>query len=92
MALNTKLKLVKYEPRMAAIVDNAFFLYKKCLCNLKSLGNSPSYIWVRNKKSFSEYGEVSTTEYVYDGVIKPFVLYYKFHHIDQINNFIIFKE
>lgn len=48
MAVNNKLKLVKYEPRMAVIVDNAFFLYKKCLCHLKSLEYSPSYIWVRN--------------------------------------------
>lgn len=36
IAVNNKLKLVKYEPRMAVIVDNAFFLYKKCLCHLKS--------------------------------------------------------
>lgn len=78
MAVNNKLKLVKYEPRMAAIVDNAFFLYKKCLCHLKNLENHLLIYSVRNKKSFSEYGEVSTSKYVNDGVIKPFVLYFKF--------------
>lgn len=53
MAVKNKLKLVKYELWMAVIADNAFFLYKKCLCHLKSQENSPSYIWVRHKKSFS---------------------------------------
>lgn len=67
---------------MAAIFDNVFFLCKKCLCHLKSLENSPSYVYVRNKKSFSEYCEVSTSKY--GEVIKSFGLYYRFDHSDRI--------
>lgn len=67
---------------MAAIFDNVFLQYKKCLCHLRSLEKSPSYVLDRNKKSFSKYGKVCTCKY--EGVIKPFGFYHKFDQNNRI--------